>query len=404
MISVNEALARITDPLAPVAAETIPLAAGVGRVLADDITARLTHPPVAVSAMDGYAVRAADVANVPATLSVVGEAPAGGSYDKVVGAGEAVRIFTGGPVPEGADAIIMQEVTTAADGSVTIQEAAPAGQFVRPAGLDFSAGDAGPRAGQVLTPRAVGLAAAMDVPWVRVRRRPRVALLATGDELVSPGEAVGPNQIISSNTLALAALVRANGAEPVDLGIAKDTLESLRTLAAGAAGTDLLITLGGASVGEHDLVQKALGDMGLNVDFWKIAMRPGKPLISGNLGSTPMLGLPGNPVSAMVCGLIFVVPALRKLSGLSGGPIARTWARLGAPLSANRSREAYLRGDLTRDEHGALIATAFDVQDSSVQSGLADAGCLVVQPPDGPAMKVGDPIEVIPMPNAPTWV
>jgi len=395
MISVNEALARITDPLAPVAAETVSLADGVGRVLAEDITARLTHPPTDVSAMDGYAVRAADVAKVPVALTVVGEAPAGGAYDGVVGAGEAVRIFTGGPVPNGADAIVMQEVTIRKGDTVTVKQSVPANEFVRPAGLDFSTGDPGPRAGQVLTPRAIGLVASMDVPWVRVRRRPRVALLASGDELVYPGETVSQNQIVSSNSHALAALVKANGGDPVDLGIAVDTLESLRELAAGAEGADLLITLGGASVGDHDLVQEALGDMGLDVDFWKVAMRPGKPMISGSLGATAMIGLPGNPVSAMVCGLIFVIPALRKLLGQDAGPIARDWALLGAPLTANRSREAYLRGNLNRNEEGAVVAIPFDLQDSSVQSGLADANCLLVQPPNGPAMDVGDRIEVI---------
>jgi len=399
MLSVNDALVRITDALIPLPAETIALADAAGRVLAEDVISRRTQPPVPVSAMDGYAVRAEDVAAAPVALTVVGAAPAGGAYDRRLGPGQAVRIFTGGPVPEGADSIVMQELTETEGTSVKVNESVHRGEFVRRAGLDFSAGDPGPRAGQVLTARAIGLIAAMDVPWVSVRRRPKVALLANGDELVRPGEAVGANQIISSNTLALAALIQGNGGEAIDLGIARDDPDSLRTLARNAKGADLLITLGGASVGDHDLVQSALGDMGLDVNFWKIAMRPGKPLIFGRMGDAPMLGLPGNPVSALVCGLIFVIPALRKLLGQNAGPILRCNAVLGGPLPANGNREAYLRGTLERRDDGNLVATLFDLQDSSVLSGMAGAGCLVVQPPLGPARSAGDAIEVIPFPE-----
>ncbi|NQV20940.1 MAG: molybdopterin molybdotransferase MoeA [Rhodospirillales bacterium] len=399
MLSVNDALVRITDALIPLPAETIALADAAGRVLAEDVISRRTQPPVPVSAMDGYAVRAEDVAAAPVALTVVGAAPAGGAYDRRLGPGQAVRIFTGGPVPEGADSIVMQELTETEGTSVKVNESVHRGEFVRRAGLDFSAGDPVPRAGQVLTARAIGLIAAMDVPWVSVRRRPKVALLANGDELVRPGEAVGANQIISSNTLALAALIQGNGGEAIDLGIARDDPDSLRTLARNAKGADLLITLGGASVGDHDLVQSALGDMGLDVNFWKIAMRPGKPLIFGRMGDAPMLGLPGNPVSALVCGLIFVIPALRKLLGQIAGPILRCNAVLGGPLPANGNREAYLRGTLERRDDGNLVATLFDLQDSSVLSGMAGAGCLVVQPPLGPARSAGDAIEVIPFPE-----
>lgn len=399
MLSVNDALSRITDGLTSLPAETIALADAAGRVLAEDVISRRTQPPVPVSAMDGYAVRAEDVAAAPVTLTVVGAAPAGGAYDGCLGPGQAVRIFTGGPVPEGADSIVMQELTETDGTSVKVDQSVPLGEFVRRAGLDFNTGDPGPRAGQVLSARAIGLIAAMDVPWVNVRRRPKVALLANGDELVRPGEAIGANQIISSNTLALAALIQSNGGEAIDLGIARDDPDSLRTLARNAKGADLLITLGGASVGDHDLVQSALGDIGLDVNFWKIAMRPGKPLIFGRMGDTPMLGLPGNPVSALVCGLIFVIPALRKFLGQNAGPIARCNAVLGEPLPANGNREAYLRGTLERRDDGHLVATLFDVQDSSVLSGMAGAGCLVVQPPLGPARSAGDTIEVIPFPE-----
>lgn len=399
MLSVNDALARITGSLEPLPAETIALAAATGRVLADDIVSRRTQPPRPLSAMDGYAVRAADVADAPVTLAVIGQAPAGGGFEGTLGAGQAVRIFTGGPVPSGADSIVIQELTTADGNSVTVTESVPLGEYVRPAGLDFSAGGPGPRAGQVLTPRAIGLIAAMDVSWVSVRRRPKVALLANGDELARPGEAIGPNQIISSNSLALAALVQNNGGDAIDLGIARDDPEHLQALARRAEGADLLVTLGGASVGDHDLVQSALSGMGLDVDFWKIAMRPGKPLIFGHLRDIPLLGLPGNPVSALVCGLIFVIPALRKLLGQDAGPIARSNAVLGGPLPANGGREAYLRADLVRREDGVLVATPFDLQDSSVLSGLADSGCLVIQPPNSPALTAAAPIQVIPLPQ-----
>jgi molybdopterin molybdotransferase len=399
MLSVDDALSRITGALAPLPAETIDLADAAGRVLAEDIVSQRTQPPVAVSSMDGYAVRARDASAPPVTLDVIGAAPAGGAFDGVVGAGQAVRIFTGGPMPDGADAVIMQEDTDREGSCVTIKETAFEGKFTRAAGLDFTTGDPGPRAGSVLTPRAIALVAAMNVPRVSVRRRPKVALLANGDELVRPGQAIGPTQIISSNSNALAALVEGNGGEAIDLGIARDTLESLRELAAKAEGADLLITLGGASVGDHDLVQEALGEKGLEVNFWKISMRPGKPLIFGKFGDIPMLGLPGNPVSALVCGLVFVIPALRKLLGQDPGPITRLNAVLGGPLPANGGREAYLRGDLRQREDGTLVATPFDVQDSSVLSRFADAGCLVVQPPHGAAIDAGGTVQVIPLPT-----
>ena len=399
MLSVDDALSRITGALAALPAETIDLADAAGRVLAEDIVSQHTQPPVAMSSMDGYAVRAQDAGAPPVTLEVIGEAPAGGAFEGTVGPGQAVRIFTGGPMPGGANAVIMQEDTDRDGSAVTIKETAYEGKFTRAAGLDFNLGDPGPRAGSLLTPRVIALVAAMNVPQVSVRRRPKVALLANGDELVRPGQALGPTQIISSNSNALAALVEGNGGEAVDLGIAKDTLDSLRELAAKAEGADMLITLGGASVGDHDLVQEVLAEKGLDVNFWKIAMRPGKPLIFGKFGEIPMVGLPGNPVSALVCGLIFVVPALRKMLGQDPGPITRCNAVLDGPLPANGGREAYLRGDLKQREDGTLIATPFNLQDSSVLSGFADAGCLVVQPPNGAAMDAGGTVQVIPLPT-----
>jgi molybdopterin molybdotransferase len=301
MLSVAEARARIVAAFRPLGSEQIGLTSALGRVLAQDVAARVTQPPADVSAMDGYAVRAADVAKASARLRVVGQAPAGGSYDGTVGAGEAVRIFTGGPLPAGADAIVIQEDTAAEGEHVVVREGAARGTYVRPAGLDFKAGDVLLRKGRLLTSRDIGVAAAMNVPWLAVTRRPRIAVLATGDEVVMPGDAIGRHQIVSSNGLSLAAFVTACGGDPIHLGIAPDDRDALRRIAEAAVGADLLVTSGGASVGDHDLVQAVLGEAGMQVDFWKIAMRPGKPLMFGRIAATPVLGVPGNPVSTLVC-------------------------------------------------------------------------------------------------------
>ncbi len=397
MISVAEARRRILEPLAPTGIETVGLADALGRVLAEDVRARVTQPPVAVSAMDGYAVRAEDVARTPATLRQVGEAPAGGAYEGVVGPGETVRIFTGGPVPRGADAIVIQEDAEADGGRIIVKDGATQGTYIRPAGLDFSTGDVGLKSGQILGARDVALAASMNCPWLRVRRKPHVAVLATGDELVMPGEPLGPNQIVSSNNVGLRAFVEASGGDPMDLGIALDTEDSLKTLAAGAKGADMLVTIGGASVGDHDLVRSVLGDVGLEVDFWRIAMRPGKPLMFGRLGDTAMLGLPGNPVSALVCGLIFLRPAIAKMLGLGETPVRYGKAELGRNVPGNDRREDYLRATLARDASGALVATPFEIQDSSMLSRLARADCLIVRAPRAPAAPKGTPVDIIPL-------
>ena len=400
MISVEEALGRILKPLAPVSAEQVSVADGLGRVLAEEVRARVTQPPAAVSAMDGYAVRAADVATVPTTLKLVGAAPAGGAYGASMKPGETVRIFTGGPLPEGADAIVIQENVDAAGDRITIKESVKPGRYVRPMGLDFRAGEVGLKPGHRLGPRDVGLAAAMNVPWLTVRRRPRIAILATGDEIVMPGEPLGPNQIVSSNALALAAAVTAWGGEPVNLGIARDTKQSLQAQAAGARGADMLVTTGGASVGEHDLVQSALGERGLEVDFWQIAMRPGKPLISGRLGDVPLLGLPGNPVSSMVCAIVFLRPAMERLLGLSTAAAPTPSARLGRDLGANDKRQDYLRARLERAADGELVAVPFEIQDSSMLSRLAHADCLVIRPPLAPPAKAGTRVPILPLDGA----
>ncbi|HUK00293.1 MAG TPA: gephyrin-like molybdotransferase Glp, partial [Stellaceae bacterium] len=317
MISVEEARRRLLAPLKPLGIEQVALSDAAGRVLAEPVAARRTQPPWPVSAMDGYAVRAADVARVPVRLSVIGSIPAGQAFAGTVGRGEAVRIFTGAPVPEGADSIVIQEDTERQGEIVEVREAAPLGQHVRPAGLDFREGEVGLTPGRRLNARDIGLAAAMNRPWLMVYRRPRIAILPTGDEVVMPGDPVGPNQIVSSNGLALAALVTELGGLPLHLPIAPDKADALQRIAEAAIGADFLVTTGGASVGEHDLVRDALGAAGLTLDFWKIAMRPGKPLMVGRYRETPMMGLPGNPVSSLVCGLLFLKPAIERLTGLS---------------------------------------------------------------------------------------
>jgi molybdopterin molybdotransferase len=392
---VEEALRRIVAAFAPLPAETTSIDRAAGRVLAADVAARLTQPPAAVSAMDGYAVRFADVGQVPAVLRVIGEAPAGRAYDGEVVVGTAVRIFTGGPLPRGADTIVIQEDTERAGDRVTVRTSVAAGRHIRAAGLDFRAGDIGLKAGVRLGPREIALAAAMNVPWVSVRRRPRVALLATGDEIVRPGEPVGPHQIVSSNALGLAALIRQQGGEPIDLGIAPDQRATLAAMADGARGTDLLITMGGASVGDHDLVQAALGDRGLSVDFWRIAMRPGKPLIFGALAGTKLLGLPGNPVSSLICSLVFVTAALRAMLGRPGAAVPTEPVEIGIDLAANDVRQDYLRARLEKGANGRERAVPFERQDSSMLSLLARADCLVIRPPHAPPARVGDPVDII---------
>ena len=399
MISVEEALAQLLAPLGPVPPEQVSVADAVGRVLAEDVAARRTQPPFAVSAMDGYAVRAEDVANVPVTLRIVAEIPAGAGFGGRLGPGEAARIFTGAPLPDGADAIVIQEDTERSGDRVEIREGAPSGRYVRPAGLDFAAGDVLLKAPRRLTPRDVGLAAAMNRPWLFVHRRPRVAILSTGDEIVMPGDPIGPHQIVSSNALALSAFVKASGGVPVLVGNAPDDPDALRHIAAAASGVDLFVTTGGVSVGEHDLVRGVLSEDGLAIDFWEIAMRPGKPLMFGHYRGVPMIGLPGNPVSTLVCSLLFLKPAIDRLSGLpegSGGPVT---ARLGAAVRQNDRRQDYLRARLVRAADGVLETMPFEVQDSSMMRPLASSDCLIVRPPHAPPLPAGSAVPIIPFPG-----
>jgi molybdopterin molybdotransferase len=399
MISVEEALARLLAPLAALPAEQISIAEAVGRVLAEDVAARRTQPPFAVSAMDGYAVRAEDVARVPARLRIIAEIPAGAGYDGTLGPGEAARIFTGAPIPAGADAIVIQEDTVRDGDRVEVKEGAPKGRYVRRAGLDFAEGEVLLRAGKRLTPRDVGLAAAMNRPWLFVHRRPRVGILSTGDEIVMPGDPIGPHQIVSSNALSLAAFVTSCGGIPIQVGNAPDDPDALRHIAAAAQGMDLFVTTGGVSVGEHDLVRDVLSEEGLAIDFWQIAMRPGKPLMVGRYRGTPMLGLPGNPVSTLVCSLLFVKPALDRLSGLPDEVAPAVTARLAVPLKQNDRRQDYLRARLTRAPDGMLEVTPFEVQDSSMMRPLAASDCLVMRPPHAPALPAGGAVPIIPFPG-----
>jgi molybdopterin molybdotransferase len=404
MISVETALARIRDSLAPLPAELVGLNDGLGRVLAEDLASRRTQPPFAVSAMDGYAVRAVDATAVPVRLLLTGYVQAGARHDGVVGAGEAVRIFTGAPVPDGADAIVIQEDADAEAGTVLIRETPQSGQHIRAAGIDYRAGQIGLTAGTRLGARDLGLAAGMNRPWLMVHRRPRVAILPTGDEIALPGDPVGPNQIVSSNGTALAAFVTGVGGVPMQLGIARDDSASLRHLAAGAAGADMLVTIGGASVGEHDLVQRALGEAGFDLDFWKIAMRPGKPLMFGRIGPVPVLGLPGNPVSALICALLFLVPALERLQGLPGAAPPSEPAVAAVGLAANDRRQDYLRARLTADAEGRWHATPFRRQDSSMMSALAAADALIVRAPGAPAVPAGAAIRIIRLARSGVWI
>jgi molybdopterin molybdotransferase len=397
MISVEVARENLLSGIRPVGTEVIPLAQATGRILAEDLAARVSHPPVAVSAMDGYAVRAADIAQVPRKLDVIGLSAAGSAFTGTVGAGQCIRIFTGAPLPQGADAVIMQENTRKDGRVVEILTTAAAGRHVRPEGLDFKTGDVLIPAGTIMGGRSIGLAAAMNVPNLVVRRKPRIAILSTGDEIVLPGDQPGPAQIVGSNGPGLAAMVTALGAEAIHLGIAKDTRESLDSMIKAAAGADMLVTTGGASVGDYDLVQDALKDAGMNLGFYKVAMRPGKPLMFGDMKGVPVLGLPGNPVSAMVCSIIFLEPAIRALTGRSTVTQAIN-AILGRDLGPNDERMEFMRASLERTDDGLVVALPFEQQDSAVLSGLARANCLLVRPPHAPTAQMGEMVQVIPLP------
>ena len=401
LMPVADALSAILAGAEPLPEEILALDAAYHRVLARDVAALRTQPPQAMSAMDGYAVRSADASAAAVRLKVTGEVAAGRPFEKAVGAGEAVRIFTGGVIPQGADAVVIQEDTVAEDGGITITEAAVPGRHIRPAGIDFRKGDVLLAAGTRLSDRDLSLAAGMDYPELPVRRRPKIALLATGDELVMPGSAPGPGQIVYSNGYALRALARAEGAETIDLGIAADSVEATTQgiRRARDAGADVLATTGGASVGDHDLVKRSLEAEGVSIAFWRIAMRPGKPMMHGRLGAMRVIGLPGNPVSSYVCAFLFLVPLIRKLLGRADIHHTRETALLGRGVAANDLREDYLRARLEARADGALIATPVDHQDSSLLANLAVARALVIRPPFAPKAAAGSPCEMLRLPR-----
>jgi len=391
MISVHEALEQILSKVTETCSEQVSVVNAMGRVLAQDVIARLTQPRSDVSAMDGYAVLNRDVADCPTSLNVIGESAAGGCFEGEVKSGQAVRIFTGAPVPKGTDAIVIQEDTTREGDVVHVLEPADAGRFIRPAGLDFKAGESLIKAGRRLSARDLGLAAAANVPWLMARRKPRIAIIATGNEVVMPGEPLGDNQIVSSNSVMLSSYVKSLGAEAIDLGIARDDEASLTRLVTSASEADMLVTIGGASVGDYDLVNQVLGNEGVDLGFYRVAMRPGKPLIFGKLHGTPVLGLPGNPVSVGVTSAVFLKPAIAAMLGEDAKPPLQP-AVLGCDLTENDQRQDYLRATLKDN-----VATPFSKQDSAMLARFADADCLIVRAPHAPSIKAGASINVIPL-------
>lgn len=390
MIPVAEALAHLFALADPMGTETVPLRAAAGRVLAQDVQASRTQPPFHASSMDGYALRRAEV-EPDAMFKVVGEAAAGHAFDGKVGPGQCVRIFTGAPVPDETDFVVIQEDVTRRGDLITLNRDMGSKDNIRPAGVDFKAGDS-MTAPRRLGPSDVALLAAMNIAQVPVIRRPSVAIMATGDELIMPGETPGPDQIIASNTFGLAAQLEAEGADARLIPIARDTAASLKTAFQLAATADLIVTIGGASVGDHDLVAPVAEELGMQQSFYKVAMRPGKPLMAGRLNGTPMIGLPGNPVSALVCGTVFVAPVIRAMLGLGAHPAPQRQTTLAAALPANGPREHYMRATLDADG-----LRAFDQQDSSLLSILARADALLVRPPHDPARAAGERVSYLPL-------
>jgi molybdopterin molybdotransferase len=395
MLSVEDALAAILAGVAPLETEDVPLAACFGRTLACDIVARRTQPPSALSAMDGYALRAAAAAG---PLRIIGESAAGSGFDGVCGAGEAVRIFTGAPVPQGVDAVLIQEEAERDGDRLLVKGPVKAGDNIRDAGADFTEGAIMLRVGRRLSPADVALAASADHPTLPLARKPRVAVLSTGDELVPPGAPRGPDQIVASNAFAVLGLIAASGGEPLDLGVVSDRLDRIEAAIqrARAENADILVTIGGASVGDRDLVRGALAREGMELSFWKVRMKPGKPLIHGHIGPMRVLGLPGNPTSASVCGHLFLKPLIRRLSGDPQAGADRSEPALaGAALPPGGARREYLRAMLTRDDEGRLVATAHKNQDSSLSLVLAYSQALIVRAENAPPAPAGAPVRVI---------
>jgi molybdopterin molybdotransferase len=396
LMAVAEALQRVLADARALPAESVPLHQALGRVLANDLVALRTQPPAALSAMDGYAVRATDVANGPATLTLIGEVAAGHPFAGTVGPGQTARIFTGGVMPDGADTVVVQELTTREENRVTTMKPTAKARNVRAQGIDFRTGDVLLRRGRKLTDRDLMLAAAMNHPTLSVHGQPKVAVLGTGDELVAPGSTLRPGEIVYSNGFALTALASREGAAVTDLGIARDSLDDIaaRIRQARDSGADILLTSGGASVGDHDLVQRALTGEGLDLSFWRVALRPGRPMMRGRLGDMHVLGVPGNPVSSYVCAFLFLAPLIRKLSGRADVEQAAEQALLGRDMPANDERADYIRATLEPGPQGP-VAMPLPDQDSSLMAPLATADCLLIRPPGAPAQAAGSPCVIL---------
>jgi molybdopterin molybdotransferase len=394
LMPVEEARARILSGVKPLAAENVPLSKALGRVLAKPLSAKRDQPPFNASAMDGYAVRAVDVAIVPATLKVIGTSAAGHAFKGKLKSGEAIRIFTGAPVPASADAVVIQENTESDGKSVTVLQPIRVGQNIRPLGLDFKKGEKLLPEAIRLNARDVGLAAAMNCNIVSVRKKPVVAVIATGDELVLPGQKPRPDQIVSSNSNALVAMAESFGCEVINCGIIPDNLKATERAIVKMAKADVLITTGGASVGDHDFIQQALKNTGVKIRFWKIALRPGKPFMYGRKGKQHVMGLPGNPVSALVCARLFLKPLLNAMQGVAVEDAA-AMARLGAGMAANDGRQDYVRARLGVIPDGSRTATPFNRQDSSMQRSFRDAHCLIIRPPNAPEAPAGELVPIL---------
>ncbi|RLQ87964.1 gephyrin-like molybdotransferase Glp [Notoacmeibacter ruber] len=395
LLPVDEALSRLLKQASPLSAETVALDAAVGRILASPLHAKRTQPPFEGSAMDGYAVRAADLDPDGVPLELIGESAAGHPFPGSVEPGQTVRIFTGATMPDGADTVLMQENAERIDDkTVRPTQKEPVGRHVRPAGVDFSEGDLMLESGTKLDFAALSLAAAASHPTVDVHRKPRVAILATGDELKAPGESLAPGQIIASNTYGISAIVSEMGGVALDLGITPDKPAALQAAIdkAQSQDCDVIVTLGGASVGDHDLVQKAMVDAGMVLDFWKIAMRPGKPLMVGRLDGIHVLGLPGNPVSSMVCAHLFLRPLLCRLLGSTYKP-KTVAAQLTAHLEANSGRQHYMRASASYDGDCWTVEPAGS-QDSSLLRVMTIGNALIVRPPHAPAAEPGEKVLV----------
>jgi len=395
LMPVEEALAAIIAGVEPLPPETVALDDAWERTLAEDLAAGRDQPPFNASAMDGYAVHGDDVDGTQPVLKVVGQSAAGRAYTGPVKRGEAVRIFTGAPVPDDCDTVVIQENTVRDGDLIRLTTPGTRGRHIRRRGVDFAAGQVLIAAGTRLNARHIGVAAAANQAQLKVRRKPLVAILPTGDELVAPGEVPRADQIISSNNHALAAFVRRMGGEPVDLGIVADRMEALDKAIARGLDADILVTIGGASVGDHDLIQAALKARGLDLAFWKIAMRPGKPMMFGRLGATRVVGLPGNPVSAQVCARIFLKPLIDRLLGRNAEDDQPDLLPVATALGANDQRQDYLRAQIIRDaEKGAMVAPQ-SLQDSSLQHNFAKADCLIIRPPHAPEAEPGTPVPIL---------